>query len=87
MKAAKQSQAIIVSGESGAGKTETSKYIMKYLTALGHADASIKNVNKLEQTVLESTIIIIFFGGWGEYLQVGIINTTVHSQPHPRVLW
>jgi len=53
-----------VSGESGAGKTETSKHIMQYLAWLGgKLDASTieKDVN-IEQKVLESNPLLEAFG-------------------------
>lgn len=59
-----RSQAILVSGESGAGKTETSKHIMQYLAWLGgKLDASTieKDVN-IEQKVLESNPLLEAFG-------------------------
>ncbi|KAK6785921.1 hypothetical protein RDI58_014446 [Solanum bulbocastanum] len=54
------SQSILVSGESGAGKTESTKQLMRYLAYMGgRADAEGRTV---EQQVLESNPVLEAFG-------------------------
>ncbi|CAM9169756.1 unnamed protein product [Laminaria digitata] len=50
-------QSIVVSGESGAGKTETSKIIITFLT-----HRSVGGVTELEQKVVDSSPILESFG-------------------------
>ncbi|KAG8370850.1 hypothetical protein BUALT_Bualt13G0026200 [Buddleja alternifolia] len=54
------SQAILVSGESGAGKTESTKLLMQYLAYMGGRSASGERT--VEQQVLESNPVLEAFG-------------------------
>eukprot|EP01025_Chloroclados_australasicus_P055566 TRINITY_DN6759_c0_g1_i2.p1 TRINITY_DN6759_c0_g1~~TRINITY_DN6759_c0_g1_i2.p1 ORF type:complete len:1608 (-),score=236.01 TRINITY_DN6759_c0_g1_i2:671-5494(-) len=59
------SQSILVSGESGAGKTETSKLIMSFLAYMGGYEEEGEEENDgatLEQQVLESNPLLEAFG-------------------------
>ncbi|KAB1202882.1 Myosin-11 [Morella rubra] len=55
-----KSNAILVSGESGAGKTETTKMLMRYLAFLGGRVAT--EGRTVEQQVLESNPVLEAFG-------------------------
>ncbi|XP_024031293.1 myosin-6 isoform X1 [Morus notabilis] len=54
------SQSILVSGESGAGKTESTKMLMRYLAYMGGRAAT--DGRSVEQQVLESNPILEAFG-------------------------
>ncbi|WCJ24163.1 myosin 2 [Euphorbia peplus] len=57
----KISQSILVSGESGAGKTESTKMLMRYLAYMGGAKA-VDGERSVEQKVLESNPVLEAFG-------------------------
>eukprot|EP00004_Rigifila_ramosa_P020324 TRINITY_DN526_c0_g1_i1.p1 TRINITY_DN526_c0_g1~~TRINITY_DN526_c0_g1_i1.p1 ORF type:complete len:1124 (-),score=315.94 TRINITY_DN526_c0_g1_i1:62-3412(-) len=55
----KQNQCVIISGESGAGKTEASKQIMQYISAVsGNGDG----VERVKNIILESNPLLEAFG-------------------------
>lgn len=54
------SQAILVSGESGAGKTESTKLLMRYLAYMG--GRAVTEGRTVEQQVLESNPVLEAFG-------------------------
>uniref|UniRef100_A0A803LAF0 Myosin-6-like n=1 Tax=Chenopodium quinoa TaxID=63459 RepID=A0A803LAF0_CHEQI len=55
------SQSILVSGESGAGKTESTKLLMRYLAYMGGRVAASEG-RSIEQKVLESNPVLEAFG-------------------------
>mmetsp|Transcript_13678 Transcript_13678/g.18752 ORF Transcript_13678/g.18752 Transcript_13678/m.18752 type:complete len:1592 (+) Transcript_13678:330-5105(+) len=63
MESEQKSQSILVSGESGAGKTETTKLIMQYLAYMGGRQRGLpEGTRTVEQQVLESNPLLEAFG-------------------------
>jgi len=61
LRASGHSQSMVVSGESGAGKTETCKHIMNFLASVG-GDDDVGHIDDLEQRVLDANPILEAFG-------------------------
>ncbi|KAI9047021.1 hypothetical protein LZ554_009095 [Drepanopeziza brunnea f. sp. 'monogermtubi'] len=60
-----ENQSILVTGESGAGKTENTKKVIQYLAAVAHSESPIKNKaqhSNLSQQILRANPILEAFG-------------------------
>lgn len=57
----KENQCIIISGESGAGKTEASKFILHFISAVSRSDRSGK-IKKVKEKILSSNPVLESFG-------------------------
>jgi len=62
----KKNQSVIISGESGAGKTEAAKQVMKYLIAASRfknvEEASSTDVDSIQASLMQSNVILEAFG-------------------------
>ncbi|KAI5791882.1 myosin heavy chain [Geopyxis carbonaria] len=58
----KENQSILVTGESGAGKTENTKKVIQYLAAVAIDNSSSKQLGTLENQILQANPILEAFG-------------------------
>lgn len=55
-------QSILVTGESGAGKTENTKYIIQYLSSITFGDSSVSENDAIDAKILQANPILESFG-------------------------
>ena len=57
-----ENQCVIISGESGAGKTEASKVLMQYIAAVSKSANYNQEVHNIKNQLLESNPLLEAFG-------------------------
>lgn len=62
MLAYKENQCVIISGESGAGKTEAAKRIMQYIAAVSGNEAAASGIHNIKDMVLATNPLLESFG-------------------------
>ena len=58
----KENQCVIISGESGAGKTEAAKRIMQYIAAVSASDSGGGGIEGIKEMVLATNPLLESFG-------------------------
>ncbi|RHZ59360.1 hypothetical protein Glove_364g12 [Diversispora epigaea] len=58
----RENQSVLITGESGAGKTENTKKVIQYIAAIASDSSKKKNLGKLEQQILQANPILESFG-------------------------
>lgn len=57
-----ENQCVLISGESGAGKTESTKFILKYISDVSRGTGEVENALNVEDAILQSSPIMEAFG-------------------------
>lgn len=87
----RENQCVIISGESGSGKTETSKFIMAYISGVSGKSAEVV---KVKERMLSSNPILEGFGNaktvnnnnssrFGKYMEVRAPLDRTHTRTQP----
>ncbi|KAG5519882.1 hypothetical protein PMAC_000159 [Pneumocystis sp. 'macacae'] len=58
----RENQSILITGESGAGKTENTKKVIQYLTAVATSQSNKHQLKNLERQILQANYILETFG-------------------------
>lgn len=62
MQAYKENQCVIISGESGAGKTEAAKRLMQYIAAVSGDNSGQSDIQQIKDMVLATNPLLESFG-------------------------